>query len=104
MLFIELRPFRRRLDDLLDDDDFRDLQAHLVNRPEAGALIRGTGGFRKIRWAESGRGKSGGVRVVYFYRPASSCIYFAAIYPKGEKDSLTKEEKNALKAVVSQLP
>jgi hypothetical protein len=104
MLFIELRPFRRRLDDLLNDEDFRDLQSHLVNRPQAGALIRGTGGFRKIRWAESGKGKSGGVRVVYFYRPASSRIYFAAIYPKGEKDSLTKEEKNELKAVVSLLP
>lgn len=104
MLFIELGPFRRRLDGLLSDEDFRGLQSHLVDRPEAGALLRGTGGFRKIRWAEKGKGKGGGVRVVYFYRSASSRIYFAAIFPKGEKASLTSAEKNALRAIVSQLP
>jgi hypothetical protein len=103
MVLIELAPFTRRLRDLLSDEAYRGLQAHLVAHPEAGAVIAGTGGFRKVRWAEAGRGKSGGVRVIYYFRSASDRIYFAAIYGKSEKADLTQAERAALQKVVARL-
>src|SRR5690606_33907924 len=99
MVFIELAPFTRRLQDLLSDEAYRGLQAHLIEHPEAGAVIAGTGGFRKVRWAEVGRGKSGGARVIYYFRSASDRIYLAVIYGKNEKANLTKAERAALQKI-----
>ena len=75
--FVELRPFTARLPGRLSPEAYRLLQLHLIERPEAGAVMKRTGGWRKVRWADRGRGKSGGVRVTYLYRTTSGRIYLA---------------------------
>lgn len=67
MQFIETPIFTRRLKSLLTEEEFRALQNDLIEQPEVGAIIRGSGGLRKLRWAAKGRGKSGGVRVIYYW-------------------------------------
>ena len=69
MVIAETRAFTTRLLDLLPDEDYRLLQLELVRDPEAGHVIPGTGGLRKLRWAASGRGKRGGARIIYFWHP-----------------------------------
>ncbi len=65
MLFIESRIFTRFLSDYLKDDEYRELQAHLADNPEAGDIIPRSGGIRKVRWGVSGKGKRGGTRIIY---------------------------------------
>ena len=67
MVFIETSLFTKLLGDYLSDDEYAALQAHLVAYPDGGAIIRGSGGVRKIRWRSGGKGKSGGVRVIYYW-------------------------------------
>jgi hypothetical protein len=66
MVIIETSIFTRQVQALLDDNDYRRLQTILVMRPDAGDLIPGGSGLRKIRWGVQGRGKRGGVRIIYF--------------------------------------
>lgn len=102
--FIELSGFSKRRKDLLTDDNFRLLQESLIVNPEAGSRIEGTGGFRKLRWALPGKGKSGGVRVIYYNLvPSSGRLYLAVIYPKNEQDNLTDAQKAQLKTLTSKL-
>lgn len=68
----------------MPDDEFKEFQEMLINEPEAGDVIVGTGGFRKIQWGRPGKGKSGGVRVIYFNITPKGRIYLATIYPKNE--------------------
>ena len=67
MLVVETPVFTRRVLKLLTDDDYRLLQHELVARPDVGNIIRGSGGLRKVRWAATGRGKRGGVRIIYYW-------------------------------------
>ncbi len=69
----------------------------MFSNPRAGDVIQGTGGLRKVRWSSKGRGKSGGVRVIYFYVTAECQIRLIAIYQKGIKDDLTVAERKILK-------
>ncbi len=85
--FVETTVFTRDIKHLLSDDEYAAFQLFLTEDPQAGDLIRGTGGCRKIRWARSGSGKRSGVRVIcYFCTPAAK-IYMLLIYRKNEKDS-----------------
>ena len=95
MLFIETSTFTRELPRHLDDDSYAALQGFLSSHPEAGDIIRGTGGIRKIRWTMSGRGKRGGSRVVYYWVTARDHIYLLTVYAKGVKDDLTAAEREA---------
>ena len=70
--------------------------------PTSGALIRGTGGLRKIRWQGSGRGKRGGVRVIYYWATNDDVILMLLMYPKSEKDDLTPEQRKVLAAIVQE--
>ena len=70
MVFIETRLFTKLLPSYLSDDDYRSLQSYLLQKPDAGDLIRGSGGVRKVRWAPAGKGKSGGVRAIYYWKKA----------------------------------
>jgi len=97
MEFIESNIFERQVDGLLSDDEFALFQGFLFSNPKAGAVIQDTGGLRKVRWAIKGRGKSGGVRVIYFYLTATAQIRLIAIYKKGIKDDLNAAEKKVLK-------
>ncbi|HIF6302802.1 type II toxin-antitoxin system RelE/ParE family toxin [Klebsiella michiganensis] len=101
--FIELQGFSKRRQALLPDDEFRAFQEILINDPEAGDIISGTGGFRKIRWSRPGTGKRGGVRVIYYNVTIKGRIYLALIYPKNEQDELSQEQKKMLKQVAELL-
>ena len=107
MSFLETPTFTRLLLKLLSDGEYRDLQATLVANPEAGSVIRKTGGARKIRWGAKGKGKSGGVRVIYYpfesTPPGMRTCFMLLIYPKSEKDSLTDAQKAALKTAIDAL-
>lgn len=91
--FIELQGFSKRRPLLLPDDEFRAFQEALIENPEAGDTIAGTGGFRKIRWSRSGMGKRSGIRVIYYNVTRKGRIYLALLYPKNEQDDLTEEQK-----------
>ncbi len=93
LTFIELQGFSKQRQVLLQDDEFRAFQEILINDPEAGDTISGTGGFRKIRWSRPGMGKRGGVRVIYYNVTKKGRIYLALIYPKNEQDELNQEQK-----------
>jgi hypothetical protein len=102
--FLETPVFTRRIVHLLSESEYAALQAALVLDPEAGDLIPGTGGLRKIRWEESrrGKGKRGGVRIIYYWYEPNAQIYMLLAYSKGEQDNLTASEKRALKRLVSE--
>ena len=83
----------------LDDADLRRLQNIIAKNADAGKVMRGTCGFRKMRFAREGAGKSGGVRVIYMELNAYSYVYLLAVYPKSVKDTLTNAEKIELRAL-----
>lgn len=86
--FIELETFARAREALLDDGEFSRLQLHLLAQPEAGDVIPGSDGCRKLRWALKGRGKRGGARVIYFLRLRSGEIVLVTMYAKNVRDNI----------------
>lgn len=100
MLFIETSLFSAQLPDWLSDEEYRGLQSHLLEHPDAGDLIRGTGGIRKVRWAAKGKGKSGGVRVIYFWAKAPDQIYLLTMYGKRERADI---DRATLKRIAAKL-
>jgi|SRR5215217_1231672 len=100
--FIETPVFSDQLHGLLPDDDYRALQLALALRPEQGALIRGSGGLRKLRWALRGKGKRGGLRVIYYWDPADGVIYLLFLYPKNQQEDLTPSQLRLLRRIVEE--
>lgn len=100
MLFIETEIFTEDVKLLLDDDEYRKLQVFLAMQPDYGDLIQNTGGLRKIRWLAGGKGKRGGVRVIYFHHTREFEIRLLLIYRKGIKDDLSATEKAVLKKII----
>ena len=86
--FIELQPFTRVREAMLDDGEFARMQEYLMAHPQAGDVIAGSGGCRKLRWALTGRGKRGGARVVYFLRVGEGEIVLVTIYAKNVRDDV----------------
>lgn len=84
----------------MDDSLYRELQSSLIENPDAGDLIEGTGGLRKLRWKLPGTGKRGGVRVIYYWRMAENQILMLLVYPKSAKDDLSPAEKKQLRSIV----
>ncbi len=97
MTFVETLTFTKRVLRLLDDESYGELQTHLVNHPDAGDVIRSSGGLRKIRWAAKGHGKRGGVRVIYYWWMGKDRISMLFIYPKNEMDDLSAEQLKLLR-------
>jgi hypothetical protein len=102
LVFFETPLFSRLLPDYLNDDAYRDLQNALIENPELGDVMPGTGGFRKVRWQDSrrGKGKRGGLRVIYYYLTADHHIWFFTLYDKDEAVDLTAENKKVLKQAI----
>ena len=86
--FVETKLFTKLIDEYLSDDEFAALQLSLVVNPEAGDVIKGTGGVRKYRWAAKGQGKSGGIRVIYYLRLQNSQIWLLTAYAKNVRASI----------------
>ena len=102
--FVELPLFRAKWKSLgLTDDDLKRLQEEILLDPKTGAVIRETGGIRKMRFAFEHRGKSGSIRVIYIDFEVYEKIYLLTAYPKNEKDNLTKSERNELRELVKVL-
>lgn len=99
MLFIETDIFTEDVKELLTEDDYRKFQQFLASNPGWGDVIPHTGGLRKIRWSACGKGKRGGVRVIYFYKVSASQIRLLLIYKKGVQDDLSMDEKQQLRAL-----
>lgn len=99
MIFIETSFFTEDVKQLLSDEEYGKLQEHLAANPEAGDLIKETGGLRKVRWTAGGKGKSGGVRVIYYHVTAAAQIRMLTIYKKGVQDTLTAKQKAVLRKI-----
>lgn len=102
MIFIETPIFTARITELATDEEYAGFQALLRENPEAGAIIEGTGGLRKMRMKLPGRGKSAGARVIYYYVQSDSHVRMVFVFRKGEQDSLTVAQKKALKKAMEQ--
>ena len=100
--FIELPPFQRLRDQYFDDDSYRKFQMHLMESPEAGDLIKGAGGLRKIRYqdARRGKGKRGGLRIIYFWRRTNYEFWLFTVFDKNEADDLTTEQRRILRTLL----
>ena len=103
MELIEAPAFTRNVSNYLDDDGYRELQNELTNNPELGDLMPGTGGFRKLRWADKrrGKGRRGGLRIIYYYFSSDQQIWLMTLYDKNEASDLTSKEKKALQAAIA---
>lgn len=99
MIFVESPVFTRQVAELLDDEDYCELQQFLMSQPDAGNVIQGTGGLRKVRWASAGKGKRGGSRVIYFHASKQRQIRMLLIYRKRIKDDLSAAEKKVLRSL-----
>ncbi|MGA2985608.1 MAG: toxin [Terriglobia bacterium] len=102
MEFIEASAFTRHVHHYLDDDSYSALQAELAADPERGEMVPGSGGFRKVRWPDTrrGKGRRGGLRVIYFYFELEYQIWLMTLYSKNEVADLTSKEKKTLKAAI----
>lgn len=99
----EIPAFLRLAEKLLSDAEKIDLTSYLSEHPKAGDLIEGTGGIRKIRWGRGGRGKSAGVRIIYYYHSNEIPLYLLTIFSKGQKVNLSKAECKQLAEWVNTL-
>jgi hypothetical protein len=99
----ELPEYIRRADKLLGAAERRDVIDYLAQHPRAGDLLEGTGGVRKLRWGRDGRGKSGGVRVIYYFHSEAMPLYLLTLFAKNERANLSKAERNDLARLVDLL-
>jgi hypothetical protein len=102
MQIIETSVFTSQIVKLMNDDEYSELQAALISNPDAGKIIRGSGGIRKVRWASKGHGKRGGARIIYFWFVAPRKLLMLFAYPKNTMDDLNHNQLNILKQTVEE--
>jgi len=100
---VELPEFLRKSDKLLSYTERLSIINYLAEHPAAGDIRQGTGGIRKLRWSAHGKGKSGGVRIIYYHHNESMPLFLLTLFGKGEKASLSKSESNGLAKFTSLL-
>jgi len=100
---VELPEFLRRSDRLLSESERLSIINYLASHPASGDRMQGTGGIRKLRWSAQGKGKSGGVRIIYYYHNESMPLFLLTVFGKGEKSNLSKNERNELAKFTSLL-
>lgn len=99
---IESSLFTRQVKELLTEDSYRKLQLYLLLNPDAGDVIPGAGGLRKLRWRLAGRGKRGGARVIYMLRSAGARIHLLFMYAKNIRADLTAQDLRSLRRLISE--
>jgi len=102
MEIIETSIFTRKIRELISDEEYGELQFALIQRPDSGVVIPQSGGIRKIRWSGSGRGKRGGIRVIYYWYVNEQQIYMLLAYAKNEQANLSTAQLKVLKKLVEE--
>jgi len=102
MEIIETSVFTRKIRELISDEEYGELQFALIQRPDSGVVIPQSGGIRKIRWSGSGRGKRGGIRVIYYWYVNEQQIYMLLAYAKNEQANLSTAQLKVLKKLVEE--
>jgi len=100
MIIIETSIFSRLIQEIMSDEDYRSLQEALITKPDSGDVIRGSGGLRKVRWKVEGKGKSGGVRIIYYWVAADDQIRMVYAYRKSKQENLTPEQLATLRQII----
>lgn len=103
MEFIETPVFTKFITETMDDESYKDFQNELIKNPEKGDLIQGGGGVRKIRWKLENRGKSGSIRVIYYYKVVKEQIFLIYGYTKGKIENITEEQKRLFSNIAKEL-
>lgn len=103
-VFIETTSFTATVGDYLTDDEYRQLQREMLKNPTAGDVMPRTGGFRKLRWSDvrRGKGKRGGLRVIYYWLLGDGQFWMFAIYDKDELENLTSDQERQLKQAITE--
>jgi mRNA-degrading endonuclease RelE of RelBE toxin-antitoxin system len=101
MLIVETPAFTKRVLEVLTDDEYRELQHFIVEVPDAGDVIPGSHGLRKLRWRISGKGKRAGTRVIYCWLRPRDIILMLFVFKKNERSDLTKDQLQRLKAIAA---
>lgn len=99
----ETEPFQKKIAKLLSTEEREELIAYLSEHPNSGIVIQGTGGIRKLRWARGNKGKSGGIRVIYYVHSEIMPLYLLAAFGKNEKANISSKEKKDLSKAVKEL-
>lgn len=98
---IETAVFTKQVGAILSDEEYRALQFHLIVRPDAGVVIPGSGGLRKLRWRLPPRGKRGGARLIYYWKPAAKRIFLLFLYPRNVRSDLSRSQLRTLRNLVA---
>jgi mRNA-degrading endonuclease RelE of RelBE toxin-antitoxin system len=101
MLIVETPVFTKRVLDILTDDEYRELQQFLSQYPDAGDVISGGHGLRKLRWTISGKGKRGGTRVIYYWLRPKDTILMLFVFRKNERSDLTRDQLKTLRSIAA---
>ena len=96
---VEMVPFARDAARIWSEAERAEFTDYIARHPEAGAIVQGTGGIRKVRWAAKGKGKRGGARVVYFFYTPDNPLYLVAAYAKGDRENFTEADRKAYAAM-----
>lgn len=102
MVIVETSIFTRQVQSYLSEDEYRQLQVALVTRPEMGVVIPGSGGLRKVRWSIHGRGKRGGVRIIYYWAISQDRILMLLMYAKNDQEDLSPDQLKVLRRFVEE--
>jgi hypothetical protein len=97
---IETPVYSGKVKRLLTDDEQEAFVVFIAQNPRAGSVVRGSGGIRKLRWAQRGRGKSGGVRIIYYNRLENGEIWLLTLYAKSDRSTIPAHELKMLKEVI----
>lgn len=102
MLIVETAIFTKQIQLMLTDEEYRLLQNQIIMKPDQGTLIVGSGGLRKMRWSIRGRGKRGGIRIIYYYSQSKEILLLVFAYRKSERDDLTHDQLLLLKTIIKE--
>ena len=100
MVIVETPIFTKLINEIMSYDEYKELQEVLVIKPDLGVLIKNSGGLRKIRWSVDGRGKSGGVRIIYYWMTENEQLYMMYIFSKSTQENLSDAQTKALRQIV----
>ena len=98
--FVETPLFTRLVERYLSDDGYVELQNYLAEHPEAGDVVRGSGGVRKLRWAMQGQGKRGGMRVIYYLKLTENRIWMLTLYAKNVRETIPTHALKQIKEAI----